>query len=146
VTATGDLEPALPEKCLPLTYSAHGVVKSARSGLALDNIEVSLEGTEISAMTKSGYFTLEKVPPGKYNAKFESAGYITVERELTVSKNINVGGVMDVLLSPTMLSDQWRAVVKWNEKPTDLDAYALWGYSKVCLSPPPTRREHYRYA
>jgi hypothetical protein len=55
-----------------------------------------------------------------------------VERQLEVSGNVYAGGVADISMSPAMDPDQWRAVVKWGEDPSDLDTYARWGSRKVC--------------
>jgi hypothetical protein len=131
VNANGELEPALPEKCLPITFYATGQAKNAKNGVALDNVQVSIAGPSIKATSSNGYFTLKNVLPGAHTVKFALPGYISVQRKITVSDNINAGSVLDVSMSPEMREDQWRAIVKWNAEPTDTDSYAQWGYSTV---------------
>jgi hypothetical protein len=132
VSTNGEFLPSLPEKCLPIGFNARGLLKNARNGQGLDGATVRVMGTDITASSSSGYFTLQNVPPGTYTVKFEMTGYITVERVISIESDITVGGVMDVSMSPAMRDDQWRAVLKWNARPSDLDTYAQWGYSKVC--------------
>jgi hypothetical protein len=132
VSAFGNLEPSLPEMCLPVTFYARGRLKDARTGSGLSGAVVRVMGTDLSASSSGGYFTITDVAPGTYTVKFSMDSYISVEREITISGNINVGGEFDVSMSPAMQNDQWRAVLKWNAQPTDLDTYAMWGYSKVC--------------
>jgi hypothetical protein len=105
VNANGELEPALPEKCLPIGFKATGQVEDARDGVPLDHVRVSIEGTSISAESLEGYFTLEEIPPGKYTIKYEASGYIGVERKVNITEDIDVGSVMDVYLTPTMKKD-----------------------------------------
>jgi hypothetical protein len=74
---------------------------------------------------------LTRIPAGKYTLKYQKAGYITNERNVTVTTDIDVGSVLDMSMSPNMRDDEWRAVLKWGETPKDLDTYAKWGWSKV---------------
>jgi len=48
-----------------------------------------------------------------------------------VSGNINTGGLADISMSPQMATDEWRAVIKWDRRPSDLDTYGQWGGTKV---------------
>jgi len=131
VNSIGTFTPALPSECKLIALTIRGRVKNARNGRLLSGVKVSIAGTSISATTSFGFFTLRGVPAGAAKLVYEKSTYIKVEDTLTITGDINSGGVADKAMSPSMASDQWRAVVKWGRTPTDLDTYAKWGWSKV---------------
>jgi hypothetical protein len=128
----GSYTPALPSECKLISYKVSARVQNARNGYSLSGVTVTVEGTDNSVTSNWGFFTLRNVPAGQVTLVYRKNGYITTKRELTVTGNVNSGGVGDISMSPAMESDQWRAVVKWGRRPSDLDTYAKWGWSKVC--------------
>jgi len=131
VNSIGSFTPALPSECQKVSFSIHGRVKSAQNGQMLPNVKVTVQGTSNSVMSNSGFFTIEDVAGGPVTLVYEKGDFIKSTKDLVVTGNINSGGVADVSMSPTMRSDQWRAVLKWGESPSDLDTYGRWGWSKV---------------
>jgi len=132
VNSIGQFSPALPTECKLITYTIRGRVKNARNGWMLSGMRVSVEGTNIATNSAYGAFTLRGVPAGSARLVYSKSGFITNRKTLTVTADINSGGVADVSTSPAMQNDQYRAVVKWGRSPSDLDSYAQWGWSKVC--------------
>jgi len=129
VNSIGNFAPALPSGCQRVLYYIRGRVKNARNGGAMSGVKVTVQGTSISATSSFGFFTLRNIPPGTVKLVYTKSGMISTEKELTVNGNVNSGGDGDVNLSPAMSTDQWRAVVKWNAYPRDLDTYTTfaWG-------------------
>jgi len=126
------LSPALPTGCQEIRYTISGQVKNARNGAGINGVHVRIEGTDVSATTQNGFFTLHGVPHGAATLAFDGDGLIKSTKAIVVDTDIFVGGDSDISMSPTMSSDQWRAVLKWAEHPSDLDTYLKWGSSKVC--------------
>jgi len=121
--------PALPSACKMVAFTVRGRVKNARTGSSLSGVKVTVSSNNV--VSSWGFFTMRNVPAGTVTLKYEKSGYITTEKELTISGNVNSGGVADVSMSPAMAQDQWRAVLKWGRSPSDLDTYGRWGWSKV---------------
>jgi len=132
VSTTGALAPPLPNGCLPITFTVHGRVQNSLNGQSLQGVTVSVSGTGIKEQTSGGIFELKGVRPGTITLVYERDGYIKATKELQVTSDVRLGGIADIAMSPKMTNDQWRAVVKWDREPTDLDTYAKWGWSKVC--------------
>jgi len=105
--------------------------KNARSGSWLPGVRISVEGTGNAVTSAMGIFTLGGVQAGTVTLIYENAGYIKTTSTLNVNGNVRSGGVADISMSPTMASDEWRAVVKWGRTPSDLDTYGRWGTSTV---------------
>jgi len=134
VDSSGKLSPTLPTACQQIKYRVHGQVKDARNGAAIDNVGVSIEGTDIAATTHNGFFTLQEVPSGSAKLVYGKRGLIGNDKRIDVQSDLVVGGPSDIAMSPIMSSDQWRAVLKWGARPSDLDTYLKWGSSKVFYS------------
>jgi len=100
----------------------------------LPGVTVTIDGTDISTIALFGHFVIREVPAGNITLKYGKADFIQAAKGMTVASNIAVGGAADVSMSPEMANDQWRVVLKWGEKPRDLDSYAKWGSNKVCWS------------
>lgn len=137
VNTLGTFSPALPSGCLPITFTIRGKVKDAAKGRSLNGAQVTVSGNGHSktVQTSNGIFVISGVKPGSVTLTYKKGGtpgYIDNSKTIDVSGDISTGGVADVSMSPKMASDQWRAVVKWNKKPSDLDTYAKWGWTKVC--------------
>lgn len=139
VDTRGKLSPPLPEACHPIVFDAQGLVKNSVNGQALSGVTVSVTSPDdpsfsSSVQSSGGHFTLRGLSPGGLKFKYAKSGFITVEKTITLSSDISVGGEADVSMSPQMQNDQWRAVLKWGRRPTDLDTYGKWGFSKVYWS------------
>jgi len=133
VNTAGTFSPALPPACKMIVFQMRSKIKSARSGASLNGVTVKIDGTSNTATTQNGFFTLRNIRAGSVNIVYERSGYITVRRTLSITGNINSGGIGDINMSPAMASDEWRAVLKWGASPRDLDSFAKWWPSKkVC--------------
>jgi hypothetical protein len=126
VNSIGNFAPALPSGCQRIVFYIRGRVKSARNGGPLSGVKVTVEGTSISATTSWGFFTLSNIPAGTVKLVYEKSGMIKTEKELSITGNVNSGGDSDINMSPAMRTDQWRAVVKWNRRPSDIDTYTTF--------------------
>jgi len=112
-------------------FTIRGRVNNARNGRWLSGVKVTVEGTSNSVTSSMGFFTIRNVPAGAVNLVYEMDDFITNTRPLTITGNVNSGGVADISMSPAMNPDQWRAVVKWGSSPRDLDTYGKFGTGKV---------------
>jgi hypothetical protein len=73
----------------------------------------------------SGSFVLTGFRKGeKVTLTYKRSGYIDVVKEFMDVGNVPIRSIADVSMSPVMRSDQWRAVLKWKERPSDLDSWA----------------------
>ena len=68
-------------------------------------------GTSNTATSQNGFFTLRNLQAGNVDVVYEKSGYITVRRQLSITGNVNSGGVGDINMSPAMAADEWRAVL-----------------------------------
>jgi len=91
----------------------------------LYNVKVKIDGVTRGPYNVLAWLT---VPSGTYNVEISRPGYITVKRKLTIS----TWSWSYINMSPELAIDQWRAIVKWNSYPRDLDTYGKWGWSKTC--------------
>jgi len=131
VNSIGTYTPALPSQCKLIAFTIRGRLKNARNGAYLSGVRVSIVGSSISASATWGFFTLRNVPPGTVKLRYEKSGYISTEQTISVNGNIYSGGVASISMSPAMAPDQWRAVVEWGRRPSDLDTHVRWGWSRV---------------
>jgi len=145
VNSIGQFTPALPTACKVITYTVRGQVKNARSGAPLNGATVRVETvcdprdtscvpsfTSNKATVQSGFFTLTNLKLGSVNIVYEMSGFIKTKVGLAITGNVNSGGVADVIMSPAMKDNEWRAVLTWGPKTkSDLDTYATWGRKKV---------------
>jgi hypothetical protein len=115
-----------------IVFSISGEIKNARDGTGLADGGAELVGTGQKVVSNNGFFTLTGVPAGTHSIKYTGPGYIDNVREVTITGDVNVGGVADISMSPKMLPSEWRATIKWDAEPRDLDTYVQWGGSKVC--------------
>jgi len=131
VNAIGQLTPALQTECKIITFVVQGKVKDARNGAQLNGVTARVEGTSNSATVQNGFFALRGLRAGYVTIVYEKHGYISSKKRLSISGNVNIGGIADVSMSPAMGNDEWRAVLKWGSSPSDLDTYVEWGSKKV---------------
>lgn len=131
VNSLGGFTPALPSECKLIAFTIRGRVKNARNGMMLSGVKVSVKDTDNSATSSWGFFTLRDIPAGELTLVYSHDDYINVERKVTITSNVNSGGIADISMSPSMQTDQWRIVVEWGRRPSDLDTYVKWGWSKV---------------
>lgn len=131
VTSIGSIQPSLPLKCKRIEYTLQGEVKDARTGRGIDDVTVEIEGHAQKINSRNGFFTFQNVPKGRYTFKYEKDGFISTTQVLDIQANVNNGGICDINMSPRMLSSQWRATLKWDSQPRDLDTYVKWGWTKM---------------
>jgi hypothetical protein len=132
VNYMGEYDPPPPAECKLVTYKITGEIKDARNGQGLNGAEAEIVGTGQKVTAVNGFFTLHNVQAATVSIKYTAARYIDNTREITVTGDVNVGGVADISMSPKMDPDQWRATIKWSSYPKDLDTYVKWGWSKTC--------------
>jgi hypothetical protein len=142
VNSQATLTPALPTECKLITYTVKGMIKNAKNGAMLSNVKVKVKGQTSTTKSDGGFYELEGVAPGNVTLEFSKNNFITAERPLVVTGHVSSGGMSDINLSPVLGVGEWRAVLKWGEKPKDLDAYMRWGWSKVCASQKDRRSNH----
>jgi len=98
-------------------------------------VKVTNVGTGQSKITENGFFTFGNIPKGRVTLKYEKLDgalkYIVTQQAFDLASDVNNGGVADVNLSPVMKPSEWRATIKWDARPRDLDTYVKWGWSKV---------------
>jgi len=126
VNSIGQFAPALPSACQRILFYIRGRVKNAKNGWSMSGVKVTVQGTAISATSSNGFFTLRNIPAGAVKLVYSKSGMIKTEKDLSVTGNINSGGDGDINMSPAMRNDEWRAVVKWNRRPSDLDTYTTF--------------------
>jgi hypothetical protein len=97
----------------------------------LSGAKVEIDGTDISAKSEEGFFTLSGVKPGNISVVYTDDDFETIKKTIKVTGDVNSGGEADVALSPKLKEKQFRAILKWGAKPLDLDAYAKWSTQKV---------------
>jgi hypothetical protein len=133
VSFDGELIPALPSGCQPITYSIRGTAQNAPDASYLAGVQVIIEGTDYTATTDgSGHFSFPSVPAGNHTFKYTLSGFINGEKSIVISADISVGGAADISMSPVLCANCWRAVLKWGYTPRDLDTYGRWGSYKTC--------------
>jgi len=78
------------------------------------------------------FFQIHGVPSGPTTLKVNGGNaYITVEKDFNLIQNTACEGVASVKLSPKMANDEWRAVLSWGRRPSDLDTHIYWGTRKT---------------
>ncbi len=78
--------PSPGETPTPEDYSAKGVITDAATGLPLSDVEVGLEGTDISVTTDSeGLFYLPATTAGSYTLRASLDGYVTHTQPVTIA-------------------------------------------------------------
>jgi len=118
-----------------IAFKINGRIKNARNGRSITGVRVVIEENGVAVTEVNsywGFFTLRNVPAGTVTIKYVKNGYITNEKSMQITGDVNSGGVADINMSPSMATDEWRSVLKWGRGPSDLDSYAKWGWSKVC--------------
>jgi len=134
VNSIGTFTPALPTECQLIVFTVRGRVKDARNGEALHGVKVTVEGSSDIVTSTLGFFSFGDIRAGTVKLVYEKEGWITTSKEITIIGDVNSGGVADIAMSPAMANDEWRAVVKWDRSPADLDTYGQWGWSKTSWS------------
>eukprot|EP00746_Dinoflagellata_sp_MGD_P138404 gnl/MRDRNA2_/MRDRNA2_72053_c0_seq1.p1 gnl/MRDRNA2_/MRDRNA2_72053_c0~~gnl/MRDRNA2_/MRDRNA2_72053_c0_seq1.p1 ORF type:complete len:2101 (+),score=429.94 gnl/MRDRNA2_/MRDRNA2_72053_c0_seq1:113-6415(+) len=131
VTSSGQLVPPPPEKCHRITYTICGVIRDARNARTINGIRVEAGGK--SAETRGGVYRIYGVPEGPVSLKIDAGakGYINVNKQFTLRGNTACEGVGAEKLSPKMNPDQWRAVLSWGRRPSDLDSHTNWGSQRT---------------
>merc|ERR1719498_663581 len=82
---------------------------------------------------------------GDYLLEASKAGYITLNKELTVHSNINVGQGADAALSKELAPGEYRVTLTWNDHSEDLDSWTFFdaGFDKYIAY---FKRETYGYS
>lgn len=131
VNSIGRIVPSLPRACHKIRYTISGQVKDARTGRGLPGITVTVRGTRQRTVARNGFFTLRNAPGGNVQLDYSRRGYIPSRQRFNLRGNMNNGGSADINMSPRMAPSQWRAAIKWDATPRDLDTYVKWGSTKT---------------
>mmetsp|Transcript_87100 Transcript_87100/g.236074 ORF Transcript_87100/g.236074 Transcript_87100/m.236074 type:complete len:602 (+) Transcript_87100:3-1808(+) len=95
---------------------AGAVLKWSRDGAVVATTTVDQSG-EYSAL----------LGPGTYTVVAELDGYITMTKEVAVLGEISVGSIGDFALSKILALGEWRVVLEWGDRPSDLDSWTYFG-------------------
>jgi hypothetical protein len=131
---TGLFDPLVTSECALITYLVQGQVKDATSNAAVPGVKITavqdLGGretrTEVEA-DSSGVFAIN-LAMGGATLETSKEGYIGASKPLPlVNGPIGVGSGADISVSPILPANGWRMVLKWDEKPFDLDSHVFYG-------------------
>jgi hypothetical protein len=117
------------KQCLIIKYNIRGVVFDASAkqlgGNPVNEAGVTIGG-EVARTTADGRFEV-MLPEGEYTIEASAVGYISADRPLKVNKDKKPR----VAMSPTLMLDSWRAVLRWKDK-SDLDLKVGFGTEQGC--------------
>jgi len=130
VNTQGRFTPALPSRCTPIVFNVGGQIRDARTGGGLGGVHVRM-GSRSTHTSSSGHYMLTGIPMGNVQQTISKQGFITYQKTVQISSNLNGGGISDALLAPVMRSDEWRATFGWGSEPRDLDTHVNWGSNRV---------------
>ena len=97
--------------------SAQGIITGtaldAADGSTLPGVQVTVNGTGLSALTDgSGNYTLPAVPPGAYAMDFSLNGYTTITQNVTVTSGVTTD-MGNTAISPDLAAGFLRVVLMW---------------------------------
>lgn len=130
VNAMGVLHPGLPEKCHMITFSICGYARDARNAAGIGGMTIEASGKSTTSAA-NGFYLLQSVPAGTTTLKISGGNYITVEKDFILDGDTPCEGVGSIKLSPKMANNEWRAVLSWGRRPSDLDTHIYWGTRKT---------------
>jgi hypothetical protein len=130
---SGEYSPLVTSECAMITFLVQGQVKDATNNAPVAGVKLAavqmIGGTEKTTEVDadgSGIFAVH-LGPGAAEIKTIKEGYIDAHKPLFLTGNIGVGSGADISVSPVLPSDGWRMVLKWDEKPFDLDSHMYFG-------------------
>jgi hypothetical protein len=124
----------LPASCTPPppppTFRVSGYTKNAVNNRPVPSTNVKLTNSngQVIANTQSdsqGLFTISGVLTGQYTLSGMASGFSPSQSSIDVQQDIGAGGAADLVLSPQLPANQWRAVLTWGAQPRDLDSHTL---------------------
>jgi len=130
VNSIGQFWPPVPAQCKMISYSICGWTRDARNGRGLGGITVQAGGKSTTSRS-NGFYQLWGVPAGPVTLKVSGGNFIDVEKQFNLFKNTHCEGVGAVKMSPKMANHEWRAVLSWGRRPSDLDTHVYWGTRKT---------------
>ena len=107
-----------------------GRVINAVDGSTLPGVSVAC-GNQRVTTDQNGDFSIA-ADEGSYTLCFEMNGFIAENKEVTIRKDNRI--TCDAALSPEMQSDQYRVVLTWGSRPTDLDSHLIWSKDHIYFS------------
>jgi len=133
-TDEGSFSAMAADACKEVRYDVRGQVRDATNNDRLRGAQVVLrEGAlEVSAETNNAGVFQAKMPAGNVDLKVDIAGFIGNSKNIDVEGNIPSGDKADVILSPVLPADGWRAVLTWDKDPRDLDSHLYFGNGGAC--------------
>lgn len=130
VAPGGYLFPPLPESCKMITFTICGTIRDARNARGIGGVKVEAKGKSVTTW-RNGFYRLRGIMPGTTVLKVGGGNFIPVEKEFVLRGNTHCEGVGAVKLSPKMADNEWRAVLSWGRRPSDLDTHVYWGSRKT---------------
>jgi hypothetical protein len=118
--------------CQTIRYTVGGLLTDAQSAsIRLSGSAVtvrSVSGTTVLATATSGSDGVYWVhlPIGTWTFTVAKDGYITANRNITISGYTSTGGAADMSLSQVLGEGEWRAVVEWAANSRDIDSHTYW--------------------
>ncbi len=114
-------------------YSYKGRVTDAATGKSMANATVIFRkgknkksGTIYCTTTtdSKGYYSA-KLPKGNYTIEVKKSGYVVIYIDIYIEIDVTVSENPPICISKPLPSGQYRAVLRWNNKPRDLDSHLL---------------------
>jgi hypothetical protein len=119
------------------SWTVAGSAKDATNTRAIAGARIHVvnsDGTSVDVVTDaSGKYSVEDIPSGVTTFRVEADGYVTAENEIVVTDDIEASGRRgDFFLSPHAGSTgDWRIVLRWGERPRDLDSHLYFSGNTV---------------
>jgi len=130
---SGEYTPLVTEGCAMITYLIQGQVKDATNNAPVEGVKLiakqtvgGVEQEQEVVADGTGIFAVH-LGPGDATLETVREGYINAHKPLFLTGNIGVGSGADISVSPVLPADGWRMVLKWDEKPYDLDSHMYFG-------------------
>eukprot|EP00928_Gymnodinium_smaydae_P029885 TRINITY_DN22381_c0_g2_i2.p1 TRINITY_DN22381_c0_g2~~TRINITY_DN22381_c0_g2_i2.p1 ORF type:complete len:1830 (-),score=209.12 TRINITY_DN22381_c0_g2_i2:43-5193(-) len=132
---TGAFSSPAATACQAVTFKVVGQIRDATNLQAVGDAVVTISKGDLTVQGKTnhrGQFRIEGVPLGDVDIRAEVANYITGTKRLQVERNVLSGEAADLTISPVLPPDGWRVVLRWNERPRDLDSHIYFGPRGSC--------------
>eukprot|EP00928_Gymnodinium_smaydae_P007356 TRINITY_DN12653_c0_g3_i2.p1 TRINITY_DN12653_c0_g3~~TRINITY_DN12653_c0_g3_i2.p1 ORF type:complete len:1803 (-),score=176.54 TRINITY_DN12653_c0_g3_i2:449-5857(-) len=133
--STGTYSPARATACQAITFKVVGRVLDATNLASVRDAVVTISKGDLAVQASTnhrGEFRVEGVPAGDVEVKAEVERYITGTKRLMVERSVLSGEAADLTISPVLPPDGWRIVLRWNERPRDLDSHIYFGERQSC--------------
>jgi CUB/sushi domain-containing protein len=128
--ATGLFSQSVATSCMIVTFSVQGRILDATNVQPVEGatVDFTMGDTVISATTDAqGHYLATGLPQGEFEINAHITGYIAGKKKLNVLDNVMSGESGNIMISPVLEKDGWRAVLMWGPRPQDLDTHVFYG-------------------